>query len=338
MTYKNNSASNFNFDTTVTTNGIEYDLLNLHSPISFDNQSGHWNIQVSRSVSTDTALDTTVDGASSEPTEVDNSLNSSVSVEDTGPTIGTEPTSDVTETVTSSDETIETSKPTVVSDADLLVSTSDKTVSDPATTLGDDAETVSADHTSNHSHPIVADADITSMVTETTESSVPVVDDESTVAAGVDADAATTVETTEVTEATVAEKPATDDVTSVEADDTTSEVTAGTEEVDADLNSDTAETDLTASGDDAHDFGHRLASWLADLDTLAFDTEAGTAAPDVDAPLPQYADAIADVLGELQTCLATHEASVDPVAAEAVSDYLAGIQNKIASASDDLLI
>jgi hypothetical protein len=335
MAYKNNSASNFNFDTTVTIDGIEYDLLNLNSPISFENESGHWDIQVSRSVSTDTALDTTVDGTASEPTEVDNSLNSSVSVENTGVTKGTEPTSGVAAPVTTSDETIETSEPTVGSDADPLVSTSDETVSDPETTLGDDTETVTADHTSNHSQPIVADADVTSTVTETPESSVPVVDDETTVAAG--ADAATTGKTTKVPETTVAEQPATDYVTSVEADDTSSEVTAGPEEVDADLDSDTADADLTASEDGSHDFGHQLASWLADLDTLVFDTEAGTTNLDVDALLPQYADAVADVLGELQTCLASHEATANPVAAEAVSDYLAGIQAKIASASDLLI-
>jgi hypothetical protein len=338
MAYKTNSASKFNFDTTVTINGITYDLLKLDSPIIFDNEAGHWNIEVSRSEATDTALDGNVDVTSSKPTEADTSLNSAASVDDTGLTDVTEPTADVAEPVTDSDETNQTSEPTVVSEADLLVSTSDKTVCDPATTLGDDAETVTADDASNPSQPIVADADVTSTVIETPESPSPVVDDEETVATGVDADAATTVEMTEVTETTVTEEPATDDVTSVEVDDTTSEVTAGAEEVDADLSGGTAETDLTASGDDAQDFGHRLASWLADLDTLAFDSDAGTPEPDVNALLPQYADAIADVLGELQTCLATHEASVDPVAAEAVSDYLAGIQSKIASVNDGPLI
>jgi hypothetical protein len=324
MAYKTNSASNFNFDTTVTINGISYDLLNLDSPINFNNEEGHWNIEVSRSEITDAALDGNVDVTSSESTEADKSLNSAVSVEATGLTDVTQPTTDVTETVTTSDETTATAGPTVVSDADPLVSTSDETVSDPA----------AADHTSDHSKQIVADADVTGTVTETTETSGAVVDDQTTVATGADAEAATTVETT----ATIAaEEPVTDDVTSVEVDDTTSEVTESTEGVDADGVGDTAEADLTASGDGSHNLGRQLASWLADLDTLVFDPEADTTEADADAHLPQYADAIADVLGELQTCLATHEASVDPVAAEAVSDYLAAIQNKIASA-DDLII
>jgi len=317
MAYKTNSASSFSFDTTVTINGITYDLLNLDSPISFNNEAGHWNIEVSHSEATDIALDGNVDVTSSEPTEADNSLNSAVSVEATGLT-------DVTETVTASDETIETAEPAVVADADLLVSTSNEAVSGPA----------AADHSSDHSKSIVADAEVMGTGTETTETSGAVVDDQVTVATGADAEAATTVETT----ATIAaEEPATDDVTSVEVDDTISELTTSTEEVDADVVGDTIEADLTAFGDGSHDLGRQLASWLADLDTLVFDREADTTQADVDALLPQYADAIADVLGELQTCLATHEASVDPVAAEAVSDYLAGIQNKIASA-DDLII
>lgn len=258
MAYKTSSASNFNFDTTVTINGITYDLLNLDSPISFNDEAGHWNIEVSHSEATDIALDGDVDVTSSEPAEADNSLNSAVSVEATGLTA----------------------------------------------------------------------------VTETTETSGTVVDDQATVATGVDAEAATTVETT----ATIAaEELAADDVPPVEVDDTTSEVTTSAAEVDADGVGDTAEADLTVSEDGSHDLGRQLASWLADLDTLVFDTQADTTEADVDALLPQYADAIADVLSELQTCLATHEASADPVAAEAVSDYLAGIQNKIASA-DDLLI
>ncbi|KAB0264194.1 hypothetical protein [Microvirga brassicacearum] len=119
---------------------------------------------------------------------------------------------------------------------------------------------------------------------------------------------------------------------------TTSDVAAGAEEGDADVDGDTAGTGLTAPRDGSPDLGHRLASWLADLDTLVFDKKAGTTDLDADALLPQQADAIADVLGELQTCLATpHEASVDPVAAEAVSDYLAGLQKKIASAGDLLI-
>lgn len=105
----------------------------------------------------------------------------------------------------------------------------------------------------------------------------------------------------------------------------TSETTTGA--ASADL---AGETELTAAGAVTAGLEHGLPARLAELETFAFDSVSDTVADtDGNGLLPQFTNAVTDALGELQTCLATPEAGLDPVVAEAISDHLAGVQAKI---------